>query len=121
MVTTKEVFWDKWKNPLVREEESDEDSEFKSPTKNNIPILVGPFGVLPIGENTDIAKVFNFWILHTNFDITDDIFSAIEKVPGVESLDLQSRTRYRCRVGIGKVFDEDDVKESIEKKIGVIK
>lgn len=58
---------------------------------------------------------FILWYLHTNFEITLQDVENIEQVPGVESLDTYSR--YRLRVGFGKLFDLEKVKEDIESML----
>lgn len=55
---------------------------------------------------------YNFWICNTNFNITNGIVDSVQYVEGVETLELVSR--YKMRVGIGELFDEDDVKDNIE-------
>jgi len=55
---------------------------------------------------------FDLWYLHTNFEIKLQDVENIEQVPGVESLDIYSR--YRLRIGFGKLFDRDKVKKDVE-------
>lgn len=72
-------------------------------------------GVIPLNEHNIPSKVFNFWMGHTNFILGLIEVNTIEDVPGVESLDIF--TRYRFRLGIGKAFDEDEVMEDIENNL----
>ena len=74
-----------------------------------------PMGIIPITEYSTPSKVFNFWMAHTNFDITPKINSLIEKSEGVETLDVF--TRYRLRIGIGKAFDTGKVMRQINASI----
>jgi hypothetical protein len=53
-----------------------------------------------------------FWMMHTNFDIDAEAVKKIETISGVETLDLF--TRYRARIGFGKVFDENKVMKRIK-------
>jgi hypothetical protein len=62
-----------------------------------------------------INNVFNFWWLHTNFDITPEIEEKICNSYGVESLEVESR--YRVKIAIGKAFEEEEVKNNIEKNL----
>jgi hypothetical protein len=81
----------------------------------NQKFMITPMGVMPITENTDSGKIFNFWIGHTNFDITHNIARTIEGCEGVESLDIF--TRYRFRISIGKIFKEADVMHNINQQV----
>lgn len=81
----------------------------------NQKFMITPMGVMPITENTESSKIFNFWIGHTNFDITHNIARTIEVCEGVESLDIF--TRYRFRISIGKIFKEADVMHNINQQV----
>ena len=76
-----------------------------------IKVIATPMGIIPFNENTASNKIFNFWIGHSNFDITPNIASIIEETDGVETLDVF--TRYRFRIGIGKAFDDSIVMRNI--------
>lgn len=76
------------------------------------PSVMGPHGIVPLHESNVPSKLYNFWIGHTDFGITDRLAFAIECVPGVETLDVFSR--YRFRFAVGKAFDERKVKAAIE-------
>lgn len=76
------------------------------------PAVLGQFGVVPLHESNLPSALFNFWMGDTNFDLTEEVRNTIESVPGVETLDLY--TRYRFRVGIGRAFDQNEVKSAIE-------
>lgn len=83
--------------------------------KPKIPMIITPFGFVPYTENTATGKIFNFWVGHTNFNITKAISKIIEESPGVETLDVF--TRYRFRIGIGKAFKDSSVMHSINTQI----
>lgn len=74
-----------------------------------------PLGVIILDENTDTYKLFNFWIGHTNFDLTKGIRAIIARIPGVEVLHVF--TRYRMRVAIAKCFKANKVCSEIKKAI----
>jgi len=80
-----------------------------------IKVIATPMGIVPINENTASGKIFNFWIGHTNFNITKYIADIIEKTDGVETLDIF--TRYRFRIGIGKAFTDSRVMQHIQESI----
>lgn len=97
--------------PKLEEIEGEEDSE--TALDQNEPIVMA----IPETLSNEIQLTTNFdcWIAHTNFDITERIKNAINKVEGVEVLKIHSR--YRFFIGIGRMFDFKDVRREIEKKI----
>jgi hypothetical protein len=90
------------------------DELFNKKTKN-IKVMSTPMGIIPITENTASGKIFNFWVGHTNFNITKKVASLIEDTEGVECLDIY--TRYRFRVAIGKAFDDSKVMRHINNNV----
>ena len=60
----------------------------------------------------NVMNQFECWMGYTNFDITHSIRDKIEKVEGVELLNITSR--YRFFLGIGKLFNFADVRLAIE-------
>ena len=72
-------------------------------------------GIIPVNDNTASGKLFNFWVGHTNFDISKKIANIIEKTDGVETLDIF--TRYRFRIAVGKAFDDSEIMRNINKTI----
>ncbi len=133
-----QVVWEKWRDPYSFEEPHDDyylpeelQSEYDEAYGENsfdelaqgsqlfpnkdIKILMTSFGVIPIPEHADPNNTFNFWTGHTNFEITKSISKAIEGVTGVETLEVY--TRYRFRIGIGKLFKDSEVMVSIQDEI----
>jgi len=131
------IVWQKWYDPLgeddidtdsdlvneiepefydqdIPEETEEQPAElqfYSKPTK----VILTPMGVIPYTENTASSKIFNFWLGHTNFNITPDIVMLIEQTDGIETLDIF--TRYRFRISIGKVFDEKTVMLDINDRV----
>ena len=95
------------------EEESEDYEEMEAYKQSNV---AGNMPILPISKELmdDMAMLSNFdcWIGHTNFDITKEIKSILNKTEGVELLKVLSR--YRFFVGIGKMFDFKEVCKKIE-------
>jgi hypothetical protein len=81
--------------------------------KRPLQIIATPMGVMPLTEYTTPGKIFNFWTCHTNFNITPLVKQLIEHVDGVETLDIY--TRYRMKIGFGKTFNTNTVKQNIQK------
>lgn len=83
--------------------------------KGKMKVIATPMGIIPVNDNTASNKIFNFWMGHTNFDITYNIARVIELTEGVETLDIF--TRYRFRVGIGKAFEDSIVMRTINQRV----
>jgi len=144
MKTNKEntIIWQKWADPFGEDEidsiqdllnqndgisdnfiDEEENEQNKTINKNqivkssnqHIKVIATPMGIVPVNENTCSGKIFNFWVGHTNFDITKNIASIIESTDGVETLDIF--TRYRFRISIGKAFNDSKVMRDINKKV----
>lgn len=84
----------------------------------NFNKVVGtPYGLLSITDDTLVSSKFEFWIIHTNFDLTPPVVSAIENIPGVETLEVY--TRYRARIGFPKsgLFNVQQTKQYIQKLV----
>lgn len=129
------IIWQKWIDPFgeddledhipnkepftdINEQEIDTiDEEHTEKRKYiyGIKAIATPMGIVPINESTASSKIFNFWLGHTNFSITEKIARMIEQTDGVETLDIF--TRYRFRIAVGKAFNDSDVMRDINKTI----
>lgn len=81
------------------------------------PCVIGPMGIVPIAEDNLPSSLFNFWMGDTNFHLTKRYKLRLERVAGVESLDIF--TPYRFRIAIGRAFDEKTVKEAVEQSVQI--
>jgi len=131
------IVWEKWSDPFGQEmddakwtdyenqiddpldeiEYIDEDAHDPEyvPDMKEIKVIATPMGLMPYNELTAPGKIFNFWVGHTNFDITPNISKIMEESDGVEILDIL--TRYRFRIGIGKCFSDSETMKLINDKI----
>lgn len=101
-------FYDDEGDPIVNETENSNNIHFyQKPTR----VIMTPMGIIPYTDNTASNKIFNLWIGHTNFDITTPISQIIETYPGIETLDVF--TRYRFRIGIGKLFNPGTIMSTL--------
>lgn len=129
-----QIIWQKWADPFGQDDieeakealdeftEDDEHSDIHEENKSDkiinsqyVKVMATPMGIIPINENTASNKIFNFWMGHTNFDITKKIGSIIEESDGVESLDIF--TRYRFRIAVGKAFNDSVVMRNINNQV----
>ena len=124
------IKWEKWVDPFGEnmddakwtdyDNDIQETDDFMPPeAKTNmgkpIKVIASPLGLIPYNEHTASSKIFNFWIGHTNFNISDSIKNLMEKIPGVEILDIF--TRYRFRIAIGKCFNDSETMKLISDTI----
>jgi len=66
-------------------------------------------------DNISMASNFDCWMGHTNFNITQDTLDNLNNMEGVEVLKICSR--YRFFIGIGRMFDFKEVRQSIEDSL----
>jgi hypothetical protein len=127
----KKFVWEKWVDPFGTNlnevefpgydkpfyEEDEDNPEFQFHAPHGHPIIPTPFGMLSMTEHTKAANKFDFWMLHTNFDITEGIKSIVASIPGVESVEVF--TRYRMRIAFPRsgLFDTAKVKTNIQNAI----
>lgn len=109
-----ELLWEKWKDPFQPISDDDDDMPYKDKHERGRGIVTA-MGVIPITEHNSPGKIFNFWVAHSNVSITPAIKNRIKKIPGIEVLKVL--TRYRIQIGIGKLFDEDNVKLSVNQTV----
>ena len=102
-------------NNFLEEESEDDELHEQIIAKTQVRVMATPMGIIPMTENTASSKIFNFWVGHTNFDITRKVSDIIEKTEGVETFDVF--TRYRFRVGVGKAFSDSEVMREINSKV----
>jgi hypothetical protein len=130
---TRRLVWAKWRDPFVPAFDAVDSEDGDDLTAMDLgslpaphapgndvhsgPAIVGPMGVVPLHEHALPGRTWNFWMAHTNFDVDGPAVDVVKRVAGVEVLDVY--TRYRFRVGVGKVFAEEVVKERIERALNV--
>lgn len=122
------IIWEKWIDPFgenideAKWGDYDEDaedigyqSELKDHLQKPIRVISSPLGIIPYNEHSASSKIFNFWVGHSNFNLSQKICDNIEKIEGVEILDIF--TRYRFRVAVGKAFKDNEVLTNINLSI----
>ncbi len=129
--STNLIVWQKWFDPFghddlplentIDEEDNDDLKDYSSKEDTGslkegpLKAIITPMGLIPYTENTASSKIFNFWVGHTNFNLSRKVVDIIETSDGVETLDVF--TRYRFRIAIGKVFDDAKVMTNINDKV----
>jgi hypothetical protein len=129
------ILWSKWQDPLgigkdeieyVPEKDVkkfdnddedlfDEDVEQEKDDEAATPVVITPLGILPIKPFNNPAKIFNFWLFETTFNISRKVAHIIKTTPGVEILDVF--TRYKGRIAVGNNFKFQDTRQEIEKRL----
>jgi hypothetical protein len=125
------IIWQKWFDPfgeddseqkssmdlLEEEEEEEEEEEDANHLYGKRPLraIATPMGLIPYTENTASSKIFNFWVGHSNFNLSAGVVNIIEDTEGTETLDVFSR--YRFRIAIGKAFDDAKVMKNINDRV----
>jgi len=129
------IHWEKWKDPYGdnwKKEEwpgamspNGQDTEFTPENIDvddmgfemgrNMKIMHTSLGIIPMTEDSNPSKVFNFWLGNTSFKITHKIIAIIDDIEGVETLSVF--TRYRFRVGIAKLFKDREVMSCINHRV----
>ena len=84
---------------------------------NPMQIINTAYGFMPLTEHSFASKHFDFWTVHCNFPITQDVADAMEDVPGVETLNIM--TRYRARIGFNRILFQAKAFELNEVRRGV--
>lgn len=86
-------------------------------SSNPLRVINTRLGMLTVTENALAANGFDFWTMHTNFDITEDIADKIIKAKGVDA--FMPVSRYRCRIGFPRsgLFNITELKLDIQKML----
>jgi len=98
---------------LEKDQESISFEDFGQETEGTHLIAV------PVSDNIrtqiSLTSDYDCWIGHTDFDITKTVAQQIETCQGVEVLNIL--TRYRFLIGVGRLFEFTDTRQTIEEKL----
>lgn len=116
---THKIAWEKWVD-VIEEEEQDQEQvvefdEEEFELMQNLQIIRTPLGSYQPHEPMNPSSMFDCWIIHTNFDVTEEIAEIIEDIDGIETFKIMSR--YRMFIGIGKLFDFPTVRQEIQRRL----
>ena len=130
--TDKKIAWESW-NAKVQEIQMDsEDLGFLEDLMSEaqeegsgedirfIPmrprVLHTPYGPTFLDSLLKPSDRWDCWLCYTNFDITTKVSKMVEEVEGVEALKVMGR--YTLFVGVGKIFNNSEVRVKIENILG---
>lgn len=116
---TRKIAWEKWTD-FTEDDGDDKKEEVKfAEFDDDIDaslletlMIRTPLGVFSPDEPMSPSKMFDCWIMHTNFDLTEEEAIKIDEIAGVESFKVM--TRYRAFIGVGKLFDFSSVRKAIQ-------
>lgn len=91
---------------------SDSENEYQDGYGENIQNVTKK---IVISQDSQLLQTLNLWVANCDVKLKNNFIPMIKDIDGVETLDFISR--YRFRVGIGKLFDENIVKEKISNLI----
>ena len=95
--------WDAMSSTILEELEDDE-------RPSHVPLLMTASGPIPL-QDIHPMKQFDFWTVHTNFPVSEDIAEMIDDTLGVEAFNILSPVR--MRIAIGKLFDTNQIQMEI--------
>jgi len=120
----KKIIWEKYVDPLNSNADEADWSEFDldedietSFAAKPIKVIQTPLGFIPTLDTSFASSNFDFWMMHTNFDITSEIVDIITTTDGVETFEIY--TRYRARIGFPRsgFFRPREVMSEIQNHI----
>ena len=127
-MSNRTIAWERWDEDVIEQEivedfyENHENDEYEEGVEDalaflgKIPSLVTtPMGMYQLHDKMSIMNQFDCWMGYTNFDITKSVQDSLERVEGVELLNVMSR--YRFFLGVGKMFKFSNVRKLIEESV----
>lgn len=124
---TNKIAWEPWEEKPIAEIPQIEDNE-KEAIEGNEPELdflnfgIGiiakvrtPWGFFSVDDPMSPLNMFECWVGHTNFEITEKIAKDIELTKGVGAFKVLSR--YRFCLGVEKLFNFREVRQEIQHTI----
>lgn len=105
----KKITFHRIKNPYSKKEENEYLDMDQMDSPSSVMNKINYLGM------DILLRYFKLYMMHTNFGITKPMLRVIEGTEGVETVDIL--TRYRIRIGIGKLFRSAEVTNKIRKNI----
>lgn len=111
----KQIAWERWIDFDHEIKDFQEDEEI---AQQIIPIMIRtPLGMFNPYESMSPNNMFDCWIAHTNFPLTEEEKDILDNIEGIEILRIMSK--YRFFVGIGKLFSLTDVRPRVEMALQI--
>ena len=128
----RKIIWEKWydvlpdlENNIITDEfEDEEDDEDMMVGDQSFGLVFDsqdnkvrtPIGTFYIDEPLSPSNMYDCWIGHTNFRLTDEDYVLLDQyVDGIEVIKMMSK--YRFFVGVGKLFNFKDVQTKIQETL----
>jgi hypothetical protein len=111
----RQIAWERWVDFEQDIEETDEDEDMRL-----VPLMIRtPLGMFNPSESMSPNKMFDCWVLHTNFPITHREQMILDNIEGIEIIKIM--TKYRVFIGIGKLFNLTNIRPKIELAMEITK
>jgi hypothetical protein len=107
----------KYQSPFNGEGEDIEGFQRNADDEPPFRVINTSMGPMSIPENSLAYKRFEFWTIHTNFNIGQRIANVIVDTPGVETFSIL--TPYSVRIGLttAGLFDNEQVRKQIDERV----
>lgn len=117
----RKIAWEKWQDfdpdDLELPDNVSEEGEAEI-RRTIIPVMIRtPVGDYSPYEPMNPSKMYDCWVLHTNFKITKAHENVLNQIEGIEVIRVM--TRYRIFIGIGKLFDLTEVRPKINMALNI--
>ncbi len=101
------------------DEEDEEEALMAEEIRNAPKLVTTPYGLIELDDSQNIFNNLDFWLIRTNFNITDKCFTIANYQDGVEACKVVSR--YALLVGFPKnelgLFDHSAIKTELGEKL----
>lgn len=125
-MTRPEIRFLRWKDP-TRVQEADFDESVVTQELRDVlcvyervpfrpaAAVVGPQGVIPVAPHAAPSELYDLWVMHTNFYLSEAVADAVKATPGVEVFRVW--TPYRAWIGFGLLFDAERVRGEVRRNV----
>lgn len=110
--------YDKLKEKWMNSEDEDTMGDISIEDCSMGKMVSTPFGLYEVVEAFNPLNHHEFWIGHTNFDITQSFLDIADNIPGIEGVKVFSR--YRFLITVGKLFSFSQVRTMLELALGTL-
>jgi len=127
---TNKIAWEPWEDkPITEIPQIEDNTKEKSPFAEEgepeldflnfglgiVPKVRTPYGFFTMDDPMSPLRMFECWVGHANFEITEDIAEDIENISGIGAFRVLSR--YRFFIGVEKLFNFREVRQEIQDSI----
>lgn len=104
----KTIKWRKWENPVIQPDNDDEDS-------SRSLVRMTAYGPDAVRLNSSLKHPLKWYVGHTNFDITQEVWDVINDTEGVAI--SEPFNSYQFRISPGEAFNARSVLKRITRRL----